>query len=194
MGLFDDVFSTFDNAVSNIFGGNSSTSGSYLGGSNEPNSFLPVSYPAFQTQQFQNPVTYAQPVMASMPAIAAGGAMAVRSLARFPALFVAVSSLAQQYGKRFTPEMLWRMLKNNGPALVGGLIGSAALNELAIWKSTHKSRRMNVANTRALRRSLRRLKGFDRLSHRVSAQLHRGSRRRSTSSGSKGPQQFVRQG
>lgn len=182
MGLFDDVFSTFDSAVSNIFGGNTGTSGSFLGGSDSGgSSFLPVSYPAFQTQQFQNPVTYAQPVMASVPALSSGVAMVGRSLMRFPALAAALVALSQQFGKKFTPEMLWRMLKNNGPGLVGGLIGGAAMNELAIWKTTHKSRRMNPANTRALRRSLRRLKSFDRLSSRVTSQLQRaGGRRRTT--------------
>lgn len=170
MGLFDDVFDTFGSIVSGVFSG-PATSGSYLGGSGGPSSsFLPLgnyggqAYPDIYSQP------QAMPVMSTMPAVVGGVG---RSLARFPALAGALMALSQQFGKRFTPDIVWRMLKNNGPGLVGGLIGGAAMNELAIWKSTHKSRRMNVANTKALRRSVRRLKGFDRLSHRVSSQLTR---------------------
>jgi len=182
MGLFDDVFSTFDSAVSGLFG----TSGSFLGGSDQSggggSSFLPVNYAPYQPMQFSNPVTYAQPVMASAPQIAAGMAVMTRSLARYPALSGAIGALTAQFGKRFTPELLWRMVKSQGAGLVAGLIGAAAMNELAVWKTTHKSRRMNPANTKALRRSVRRLKSFDRLASRVSGQLARaGGRRRHTS-------------
>ncbi len=180
MGLFDDVFDTFGSIVSGIFS-SPATSGSYLGGlGGASTSFLPLgtyggqgggNFPEIYNQP------QAMPVMSTMPTVVGGVG---RSLARFPALAGALMALSQQFGKRFTPEIVWRMLKNNGPGLVGGLIGGAAMNELAIWKSTHKSRRMNVANTKALRRSVRRLKGFDRLSHRVSAQLSRvGGRSRS---------------
>jgi hypothetical protein len=64
--------------------------------------------------------------------------------------------------------------------MVAALIGGAAMSELAVWKSTHKSRRMNPANTRALRRSLRRLKSFDRLASRTQQALgrRRGGARR----------------
>lgn len=179
MGLFDGITDLFDNAVSGLFG---SVSGSFLGGSDQlgggGSSFLPVSYQPYQTQTFQNPVTYAQPVMASVPAVVTGG---MRVMQRFPALWAALSALTTQFGKRFTPELLWRMVRTQGPGLVAGLIGAAAMNELAIWRATTKSRRMNPANTKALRRGLRRLKAFERLSHRVSGQLSRvsGSRRRS---------------
>lgn len=176
MGLFDDVFDTFGSIVSGVL--SPSTSGSYLGGSGSGgSSFLPLGN--YGTQSF--PEGQAYPVMSTVPAIV--GSVG-RSLARFPALAGALMALSQQFGKKFTPEMLWRMLKNNGPGLVGGLIGGAAMNELAVWKSTHKSRRMNVANTTALRRSVRRLKGFDRLAHRVSGQLARvGGRGRTRRSG-----------
>lgn len=183
MGLFDDVFSTFDNAISGIFGGGTTTSGSYLGGSSgDSTSFLPINYPTFQGPQFQAPVPYAQPTMAQVPQIAGGAMTMGRSLMRFPSLWSAIVALSQQFGKKFTPELLWRMLKANGPGLVGGLIGAAALSELAVWKSTHKSRRMNPANTKALRRSVRRLRSFDKLAGRVSSQLARvgGHKRRSS--------------
>ncbi len=180
MGVFDSIFDTVESAVSGLFG---SSSGSFLGGSDQLGgnsaAFLPVSYQPYQTQTFQNPVTYAQPVMASVPAVGGAVMVGARSLmARFPSLWAAITALTQQFGKKFTPEMLWRMAKQNGPTMVVGLIGAAAMNELMVWKTTHKSRRMNPANTRALRRSLRRLKSFDRLSSRVSAQLSRTGHRR----------------
>ena len=174
MGLFDSVFSTFDSAVSGLFG----TSGSYLGDSSQSGSPFPVEY---VTQQPQQMATY-QNAMAMAPQIGTGALAIGRSLAtRFPQLWAGLMALGQQFGKRFTPEMMLGMLRKYGPNMVVGLIGAAALNELIVWSSTHKRRRMNVANTRALRRSVRRLKGFDRLSHRVSAQLSRvgGHRRRS---------------
>ena len=180
MGLFDDVFSTFDSAVSGLFG----TAGSYLGGSGgasgDNTSFLPVNFAPYQAQNFPNPVTYAQPVMASVPAMTtAGVAIAARFAQRFPNLAVALQTLTMRFGFKFTPDKLWRMVKGSG-GMVAALIGAEAINELFVWKSTHKSRRMNPANTKALRRSLRRLKSFDRLSSRVSSQLSRagGSRRR----------------
>lgn len=179
MGLFDDITSGLSDAFSSIFSGPQSNVGQILGGldvgSSSPFPVNPqVSYPIYQ------PAPVYQNTMAGMPAVMGGIG---RSLARFPNLSTALVALSQQFGKRFTPDQLWRMLKNNGPGLVGGLIGAAALNELAVWKTTHKSRRMNVANTRALRRSVRRLRGFDRLAHRVSSQLARvgGTRRRSAS-------------
>jgi hypothetical protein len=121
----------------------------------------------------QNPV--------QIGAVVAGG---MRLASKFPALYAALVALGQQFGRRFTPELLKRMIKTYGVSLVAGLIGSAALTELSIYSTTHKRRHMNVANTRALRRSVRRLKGFEKLAHRVSAQLGRlSSRGRSRSRG-----------
>lgn len=179
MGLFDDVFSTFDNAISGIFGGSTSTSGSYLGGSSAGgSSFLPLTPEYGPPAPYNPPAAPAVNVMAGAPMIIAG----TRALAaRFPNLAAAVGALTAQFGTKFSPDKVVRMLKQYGPNLVGGLIGAAALNELVVWQSTHKRRRMNVANTRALRRSMRRLKGFDRMASRVSAQLSRaGGRRRSS--------------
>jgi hypothetical protein len=73
---------------------------------------------------------------------------------------------------------LMSLLSKYGPTALSSFIGAAVVSELLGYKVTKKRRRMNVANTRALRRSLRRLKGFNRLSHRVSAQLGRGGMRR----------------
>lgn len=165
MGLFDDISGVFSNAITDVLG----PSGSFLGGSNQSSSgssFLPVTY------QPEYPV--AQPVMAAAPMIATG---ARALMARFPSLWAALTALSQRFGTRITVDRLWSMFKQFGPG-IAALIGVEALQELMVYHSTHKRRRMNVANTRALRRSLRRLKGFDRLSHRVSAQLSRAGGRR----------------
>jgi hypothetical protein len=121
----------------------------------------------------------AQPVMSTMPTVIAGG----RALAlRFPSLWASLTVLSQRFGTKMTVQRLWGMFKTFGPG-IAALIGAAALQELMVYHSVHKRRRMNVANTKALRRSVRRLKGFDRLSHRVSGQLARvgGKRHRSAS-------------
>ena len=134
----------------------------------------PVSAVTPQYQQMSYP---AQPVMAMAPMVAGVSRWAMS----FPNLWQALQLIRANYRVPMTVDKLWTMVKSNGPQFIVGIIGAAALNELFVYHSTHKRRRMNVANTKALRRSVRRLKGFDRLSHRVSAQLSRvgGSRRRS---------------
>lgn len=168
MGLFDPITSLFNTAVSDVLGP-TGLFGSDMGGSSQPGtsgSFLPVTYSPEYPQ--------ATPVMAAAPMVVSG----TRALmARFPSLWAALTALSQRFGTRITVDRLWSMFKQFGPG-IGALIGVEALQELMVYHSTHKRRRMNVANTKALRRSLRRLKGFDRLSHRVSRQLHRGGSRR----------------
>ena len=183
MGLFDGTDSLFSSdllgsSVSDLFSGFSDLGGSYGG----LNTGTPVSYQTYQpTYSFlPEPVPMAQPVM-SIPqtAVTAAGAIA-RWAFKFPNLWQAVQKLAANFKARVTPEMLWNMAKRMGSGVVISIIGAAAFNELVIYKSTHKRRRMDVANTKALRRSLRRLKGFHRLSSRVEMQLaRRGGRRRS---------------
>jgi hypothetical protein len=178
MGLFDSIIGTVESAVGNVFGSTADAGnlGSYLGGpvdsGNVGSSPFPVSAPA--------PAPVYMNTMASVPMMIQG---AGRMLQRFPNLSTSLIALSQQFGKRFTADQVWRMVKSAGPQMVVGLIGAAAMQELFVWKTTHKTRRMNVANTKALRRSVRRLKGFDRLAHRVSGQLARvgGTRRRSAS-------------
>lgn len=68
---------------------------------------------------------------------------------------------------------LLSLFRKYGPTALVGMLGSAVVGELLTYSVTKKRRRMNVANTKALRRGLRRLKGFEHLSHRVSAQLSR---------------------
>jgi hypothetical protein len=140
-----------------------------VGGYSQPSYSLS---PVAQQPMYQN-------TMAGVPQVMGGVARWAMS---FPSLWQALQMLRANYRVPMTVDKLWRLVKSAGPQMVVGLIGAAALNELFVYHSTHKRRRMNVANTKALRRSVRRLKGFDRLSHRVSAQLSRvgGTRRRSS--------------
>lgn len=175
-GIFDtgtasdvsDILSTAS-SIDSALGG----SGVFdFGGSASP---LPVSY--------QQPAM-AYPAMASAPLVARAAAAGIaRWSAQFPSLWQALQRYRAS-GVAMSVPKLWRMFKQVGPNVLAGYIGAAAVADLVTYKATHKSRRMNVANTSALRRSLRRLKGFENLSHRVSAQLGRVAskgRRRSSS-------------
>lgn len=175
MGLFDSFNELLTGAVGDIFGGAFSSGESRLGGSSYSGSYLPV---VNEQPVYNYPEPYpVQNVMAMAPMIQGVSRWAMQ----FPNLWQALQRLRANYRIPMTVEKLWSMLKVMGPAALVALIGSGALNELFVYHSTHKRRRMNVANTRALRRSVRRLKGFDRLSHRVSSQLSRvGGRRRSS--------------
>lgn len=100
---------------------------------------------------------------------------------KFPNLATSLQQLRAR-GMNVKRSQLWSMLKRFGPEVLvtGGLLTAAAVSELMIAGPGH--RRINVTNVRALRRSVRRLKSFDRLSATVSRQLARvgGSKRRSS--------------
>jgi hypothetical protein len=133
---------------------------------------------AMQLPMLQQPS--AVPVSAGSVPLAARAVAAglPRWSAMFPNLWQAVRTKFPTLSASSAVSGLLSMLKKYGPNALVGMISAAAVQELMTYSITRKRRRMNVANTRALRRSLRRLKGFHRLSSRVSAQLG-GSRRRS---------------
>jgi hypothetical protein len=175
MGLFDfidDIFSTDDGGsflgdlaggfFSGIFdGGSRATQVSYLPGYSFPESFP---QPMVRTAA---PPLVARAVAAGLPSWSA----------RFPALWQALQRLRAS-GAKVTVEQLRSMLKKWGPAALTAYIGGSAVADLMTYDATRKRRRINPANARALRRSMRRLKSFDRLSHRVSMQLSRTCRTR----------------
>ena len=132
-----------------------------------------------------------QPVMAAVPAIRAGAMVARGFFNRFPNLATAIQQLRAR-GMNVRRAQLWSLLKRFGPEVLitGGLLTAAAVNELMVAGPGH--RRMNPANVKALRRSMRRLDSFHRLC--VSADRLRGSRRRSSKPCKTGSTQFVRQG
>lgn len=135
---------------------------------------MPVSYPA------QPPQAY--PVSAgSVPMVAMAAATGVaRWATKYPQLWQALQRIKANVSKSMTIEKLWSMLKRIGPGGLSTVIGAAAVSELIMYRTVHKRRRMNVANAKALRRGLRRLKGFDRMADRVSAQLCRTAAGRPT--------------
>lgn len=110
---------------------------------------------------------------------------------KFPNLATAMAQLRAR-GMNVKRSQLWSLLKRFGPELLvtGGLLTAAAVNELML--AGPGRRRMNPANVKALRRSMRRLDSFHRLC--VSADKLRRPRGRGKACRTAGGQQFVRQG
>jgi len=133
----------------------------------------------------------ALPVMAAAGPVIRGMATVGRSFFnRFPNLATAIQGY-RNMGKNVTRAKLYSLVRRFGPELVisGGILTAAAVNELLIAGPGH--RRMNPANVKALRRSMRRLESFHHLCQRVDRL--RG-RRRGKKSGSGAGSTFVRQG
>lgn len=124
-----------------------------------------------------------QPVMGSVPAVATRAVAA--GLPRWSALYPTLWQYVRTKFPTMSPSSavsgLMSLLNKYGPTALVSMLGAAVVGELLTYKVTRKRRRMNVCNTKALRRSMRRLKGFNRLSSRVSAQLGRRGGRRGSS-------------
>lgn len=123
---------------------------------------------------------------ASGPAMrAAGGAVARTGGAvvgrgffnRFPALAVGIQKL-RNAGQNVTRAKLYAMVKKFGPEFIisGGILTAAAVNELMLAGPGH--RRMNPANSKALRRSIRRVQSFHRLCQKADVIASHAKRRR----------------
>lgn len=181
MGLFDAIADIFTGGESDsIFG---SVVGAFaepfLGGFSQPRA-QQVSYMPTYSMMPSYPEPQVYPTAAgSVPAIAARAVAAGLPAwsARYPSLWQALQRL-RAGGGAASVKNLQAMLSKWGPAAMTGLIGAQAVSDLVSYRMTHKSRRMNPANTKALRRSLRRLKSFDRLSGRVAMQLSRSCKPR----------------
>lgn len=134
---------------------------------------------------------FALPTMASVPAAARAVATVGRSFfAKYPNL----ATYIQQYrnmGKNITRAKLYSLMKRFGPELLisGGILSAAAISELMV--AGPGRRRMNPANVKALRRSMRRLESFHHLCTRVD-RLRRPRHRKVGRSASGST--FVRQG
>jgi hypothetical protein len=176
MGVFDSITGLFDSATSDVSSaldvGQSLLGGSDSGGGSFPMTLGPPAQ--YQTMQFSSP-SYAMNVQA--PAIIQGIMNVPRWAARFPTLWNTILSFRNQKIP-MTIDKLYRALRTYGPTVLAGMISSAAVSELMLYKTSRKTRRMNVANVKSLRRSVRRLRGFEKLSHRVTAQLGRLSHSR----------------
>lgn len=102
---------------------------------------------------------------AMIPAVMAAG----RSMmARFPQLGFAIQAWRAK-GVALSVDKLWALLRRFGPELMvsAGILTAGALTELLLAHSTHKRRRMNCLNPKALRRSTRRLLCFERRACKV---------------------------
>jgi hypothetical protein len=126
------------------------------------------------------------PVMAKVPQVIAGaggavaraGATVGRSFFnKWPNLAVAIQKM-KNAGQNVSRSKLYSMLKRFGPEFLvtAGIMSAAAVSELALAGPGH--RRMNPANSKALRRAQRRLKSFHRLCVDTDALRSRGRRKR----------------
>lgn len=81
---------------------------------------------------------------------------------RFPNLGLAIQTY-RNAGKKVSRSKLYSLVRRFGPEIVisGGILTAAAVNELMI--AGPGTRRMNPANIKALRRSMRRVESFHRL-------------------------------
>lgn len=111
------------------------------------------------------------PVMSKVPAVvgAVGGAVARTGgvvgrgfFNKWPNLATAIQKM-RNAGQNVSRSKLYSMLKRFGPEFLvtAGIMSAAAVSELALAGPGH--RRMNPANSKALRRAQRRLKSFHRL-------------------------------
>lgn len=111
------------------------------------------------------------PVMSKAPAVAGaiGGAVARTGAVvgrsffnKWPNLATAIQKM-RNAGQNVSRSKLYSMLKRFGPEFLvtAGIMSAAAVSELALAGPGH--RRMNPANSKALRRAQRRLKSFHRL-------------------------------
>lgn len=154
MAFFDDIGSFFD----------SGSSGTSFDWNNLLNLGVGLATNALAPQR--SVVSMAPASMAAVPAIAgAGRAVATvgRSLFnRFPNLATGIQRL-RNAGQKINRAKLYSVMKRFGPEFLvsGGLLTAAAVQELAV--AGPGRRRMNPANARALRRSVRRIESFHRL-------------------------------
>jgi hypothetical protein len=177
MGLFDAISGLFDP----LSGGDTSLfdpsslldlAGS-VGGSSTPVNYFPTYAfdPNVYAPQTQYPMDVAQkqvPMVPGNAATAAGRAVAM-------ILF----TIAQKLGLKRVPSlgtvmsMIRKMAKMLSPAAVAAAlgIGIADLSTLLTANARKKRRRVNPANVKALRRSVRRLQSFDHLANKVRHQL-----------------------
>lgn len=102
-----------------------------------------------------------------------------RGMSRFPMLRGAVMEWASK-GVRLTPEKLYGMLRKFGPNFLisAGILSASAIADLMMYKTTHRKRRMNALNPRALSRATRRLCSFERRAAGVHKRLAHLSRRK----------------
>jgi hypothetical protein len=113
---------------------------------------------------------------AAGPVMRSGAVVARGFFNRFPNLALAMQAY-RTAGKKVTRGKLYSLVRRFGPEIVisGGLLTAAAVNELLI--AGPGTRRMNPANTKALRRSMRRVESFHKLCQRSDMLRSRGRKK-----------------
>jgi len=164
--MWDDLFDTLGDWSGSLIDEASSWDWGAIGGAavDLTSSYMPV---ANRTQP-RPPTTVPAPGTGQgglLGGMLRGGAAATvgRSFFnRFPNLATAIQRL-RNAGQNVSRSKLYSMLKRFGPEFLisGGILTAAAVNELALAGPGH--RRMNPANGRALKRSIRRIQSFHRL-------------------------------
>jgi len=172
MSIWDDVGNIFSGAGNGI--GSSAQSFNWNG---LLNLGVGLATNALAPRSSGYPVSSVAPAsMAAVPAIGRVGAVVGRGFFnRFPNLAAGMQRL-RNAGQNVTRAKLHSVLKRFGPEFLisGGLLTAAAVQELAVAGSGR--RRMNPANAKALRRSVRRIESFHRLCK--STDIVKGRRRR----------------
>lgn len=185
MGLFDfadDLFSSdLLSTGLDLLTGPGSTGGN-LGGYSTGSTLttgVPMTYQTYMPQySFPTPAPMMEPPPMATPVAAAGVPMVPRWSYRFPNLWQYLRSKFPFTSPQKVLSSMLGLLNRFGPTALTSFVGAAVVSELLSYKMTHKRRRMNPANSKALRRSMRRLKAFSRMSHRVEMQLGRSRGRR----------------
>ncbi len=157
----------FLGGVGKIFGGSQNQYLSQFGNVAQLASQFAPQMP--QVQQFvpQNVMSAITPPQAMMPRIGGPMSRAVATVGRgffnkFPSLAAGMQQLRAR-GQNIKRSQLYSMLRRFGPEVLvtGGLLTAAAVSELMMAGPGRK--RMNPANVKALRRSMRRLDSFHKL-------------------------------
>lgn len=135
-----------------------------------------ASGPIYQPGPVYNEPT-GQPVMSTMPVIAAGAGAVARMTA--PILFKVASKIGRRVSLTGTIAMIRKMGKFlMDPAAIAVALG-ITVGELATLITAHSARRtrhMNAANPKALRRAARRIKSFHRMCGTIDLLKSRGRR------------------
>lgn len=164
MGFFDDFSFDFGSVVDSTYDMLEGVSWS------DVTDLASTGFQAYQTLQ-PSSSPQAIPVMSKVPAVvgsvgsavARTGAVVGRSFFnKWPNLATAIQKM-RNAGQNVSRSKLYSMLKRFGPEFLvtAGIMSAAAVSELALAGPGH--RRMNPANSKALRRAQRRLKSFHRL-------------------------------
>lgn len=185
MGLFDDLFGGLSLPGLDDISGYVSTATKFI------DSFDSPAPPSFASA----------PVVGGVPATVAyngGGGMMYPAMATVPAISGAIGAvlpagagammrryILQFFRSKFGRSIPWGQIltfgKRWGLTALVGLGLTAEMANYIIGQTMKKHRRMNPANVKALRKSVRRLQSFDTLACRVNAQLStlagRGGRR-----------------